>query len=174
MGDVEEYKQCLACHDLGQNIFHVEFAHQLVMASTMLRLQERYECPNSELRGRRFSMAEYKAWERQTDPALGFRYYERWPGFNVPGSVVKAALQDEELLTRERALKAVLRDVLPLPNFYVIGTTGGDTSTLYHEVCHALYELNPAYRSDVDAELTTISEGTMARMKAHLRLNSYA
>merc|ERR1711972_1154073 len=101
-------------------------------------------------------------------------YYERWPGFNVPGSVVKAALQDEELLTRERALKAVLRDVLPLPNFYVIGTTGGDTSTLYHEVCHALYELNPAYRSDVDAELTTIAEGTMARLKAHLRLNSYA
>merc|ERR1712032_88602 len=173
--DVEEYKQCLVCHGLGQNIFHVEFAHQLVMASTMLRLQERYECPNAELRGRCFSLAEYKAWERQHDPAHGFKYYEHWPGFNVPGSVVKAALLEDNLSPREQALKQVLGDILFLPDFYVIGTKACDaSSSLYHEACHAMFEVNTAYRFDVEAELATIAEGPMRRMKAYLRCEQYA
>jgi len=172
---IEEYKQCMVCSDLGQHIFHVQFAHQMVMASTMLRLQERYECPNDEMRGRCFSMAEYKAWERKNDPARGFKYYEHWPGFNVPGSVVKAALQEDELLPRDQALKQILGDSLSLPNFYVIGTTSGDSSdSLYHEVCHAMYELNAEYRADVDAELAQIAEGPMCRMKAYLRCEQYA
>merc|ERR1739844_281145 len=94
---VDEYKRCMVRCDLGQNIFHVEFAHQLLMASTMLRLQERYECPNDDLRGRCFTLTEYKAWEREKDPKHGFRYYNHWPGFNVPGSVVRTALQEELL-----------------------------------------------------------------------------
>merc|ERR1711953_1238092 len=121
-------------YDLGQNIFHVEFTYQLVMASTMLRLQERYECPNADLRNRCFSLADYKAWERQHDPVHGFRYYERWPGFNVPGSIVKASLQEGTLSPREQ----VLGDILFLPNFYIIGTQlCATSSSLYHEVCHA-------------------------------------
>merc|ERR1711957_979032 len=65
-------------------------------------------------------------------------------------------------------------DAINLPNFYVIGTKkGDDSSALYHEVCHALYEVNEAYRADVDAELDTISEGPMRRMKAWLRCQQY-
>merc|ERR1711933_56936 len=118
------------------------------------------------LRGRCFALTEYKAWEREKDPVHGFRYYDYWPGFNVPGSVVRAALQ-EELLPREEALKQILGDGLLLPNFYIVGTVSGDEdSSLYHEVCHAMYELNTAYRADVEAELATIAEGPMQRMKA--------
>jgi len=173
--NIAEYERNMVCSHLGQHIFHVQFSHQLMMASTMLRLQERYECPNNELRGRCFSLAEYKAWERKRDPVHGFRYYAHWPGFNVPGSVVKAALQEAELMPREQALKQALGDVLSLPNFYVIGTTSDDaSSSLYHEVCHAMYELNAAYRADVDAELANIAEGPMCRMKAFLRCEQYA
>lgn len=171
---IEDYEHCMTCCDLGQNIFHVQFAHQLVMASTMLRVQERYECPSDELRGRCFTVPEYKAWERKENPAQGFKYYDKWPGFNVPGSVVKAALQEDELLPREQALKQVLGDCLSLPNFYVIGTVAADSSSLYHEVCHAMYEVNAAYRADADAELSEIAEGPMRRMQAYLRCTGYA
>jgi hypothetical protein len=168
----EGFQQCMECHHIGQNIFHV---FSSLLASTMLRLQERYECPNSELRGRCFSLAEYKAWERQNDPAHGFIYYERWPGFNVPGSIVKSALYEDNLSPCEQALKQALTDALSLPVFYVIATQSGDeSSSLYHEVCHAMYEVNAAYRADVDAELATIPHGPMSRMKAYLRCEQYA
>merc|ERR1712048_1188601 len=57
----------------------------------------------------------------------------------------------------------------------VIGTQLCDTSSsLYHEVCHAMFEVNTAYRVDVDAELATIAEGPLRRMKAYLRCEQYA
>merc|ERR1712032_879783 len=40
--------------------------------------------------------------------------------------------------------------------------------------CHAMFEVNPAYRCDVEAELATIAEGPMRRMKAYLRCEQYA
>mmetsp|Transcript_68824 Transcript_68824/g.113916 ORF Transcript_68824/g.113916 Transcript_68824/m.113916 type:complete len:452 (-) Transcript_68824:72-1427(-) len=171
---VQDYAACMACSHLGQNIFLVEFTHQLVMASTMLRLQEHYECPNAELRGRCFSLNEYKSWEREHNPQQGFTYYATWPGFNVPGSVVREALQEGDLLPREQALKQLLGEALSLPNFYLVGTLRGDTSTLYHEVCHAMFEVNTAYRSDVDSELATIQGKLMRSMKAHLVSDHYA
>lgn len=170
----QDYAACMACTHLGQNIFHVEFTHQLVMASTMLRLQERYECPNAGLRGRCFSLVEYKSWERENNPQEGFTYYAHWPGFNVPGSVVRNALQECDLLPREQALKQLLGNVLSLPNFYLVGTLRGDTSTLYHEVCHAMFEVNTAYRCDVDSELAKIPGELLHSMKAHLRSDHYA
>jgi len=172
---VEEYIKGMQCSQLAASIFHVQFDHQLLMASTMLRLQERYECPCAELRGRCFSLAEYKAWERKKYPVHGFTYYERWPGFNVPGTVVRAALQSSVLLPREEALKRVLGDAFSLDNFYVIGTaTKDESATLYHEVCHALYEVRPNYRADVDRYLATIDECMMIRLKGWLRCDGYA
>merc|ERR1711972_599778 len=37
-----------------------------------------------------------------------------------------------------------------------------------------MYEVNAAYRADVDAELATIAERTMCSMKAYLRCEGYA
>merc|ERR1712107_183827 len=157
----EDYMSGMQCCELAPGIFHIQFAHQLLMASTMLRLQERYECPCDGLRGRCFSVAEYKAWEHKVNRARGFTYYDTWPGFNVPGEVAREALHSEGLLPREQALKNVLRDALLLQTFYVIGTAPNDGDTLYHEVCHALYELNADYRADIEEYLTTVPTGVM-------------
>merc|ERR1712113_703776 len=79
------------------------------------------------------------------------------------------------LSPREEALKEILGDALSLPSFYIIGTlTGDQDSSLYHELCHAMYEVNAAYRADVDAELATIAQRTMCSMKAYLRSEGYA
>lgn len=172
----DEYACGMRCRELAPAIWHVEFAHQLLMASTMLRLQERYECPCAELRGRGFTLAEYKAWERKSDPARGFTYYDRWPGFNVPGSIVLAGLEQEaSLVPREVALKSVLGNALSLTVFYVIGTTAdhSGSESLYHEVCHAMYEVNAEYQIDVDEALFVIPDCRMRAMKAWLRCNGY-
>jgi len=79
------------------------------------------------------------------------------------------------LLPREEALKRVLGDAFSLDNFYVIGTaTKDESATLYHEVCHALYDVRPNYRADVDRYLATIDECMMIRLKGWLRCDGYA
>merc|ERR1719346_40273 len=93
----DQYLQGMGCQELASGIFQVEFAHQLLMASTMLRFQERYECPNDALRGRSFSLDEYKAWAIGEEQS-GFSYYDHWSGFNVPGSIVQAVLAEEDKL----------------------------------------------------------------------------
>ena len=40
--------------------------------------------------------------------------------------------------------------------FYIIGTHSGQTDTLMHEVSHALYYLNPEYKSICDEIYSTI------------------
>merc|ERR1712032_27113 len=52
----EDYAQGMRLRELAPGIFHVEFSHQLLMASTMVRIQERYECPGDSLRGRSFTL----------------------------------------------------------------------------------------------------------------------
>jgi len=166
----EEYAGGMCCQELAPGIFHVEFGHQLLMASTMLRFQERYECPCDALRGRSFSLAEYRRWERGSEE--GFRYYDTWSGFNVPGGVVRAVLADGELLPRERALERVLAPALAEPRFYVIGTCG--PASLAHELSHGLYEMRDGYRTAVDRELAAVPERLLARMRRHLLGRGYA
>eukprot|EP00933_Yihiella_yeosuensis_P051687 TRINITY_DN49670_c0_g1_i1.p1 TRINITY_DN49670_c0_g1~~TRINITY_DN49670_c0_g1_i1.p1 ORF type:complete len:415 (+),score=70.87 TRINITY_DN49670_c0_g1_i1:69-1313(+) len=175
---IADYLQGMRCRQLAPGIYHIAFAHQLLMASSMLRIQERYECPCDDLRGSNFSLDEYKAWERKNNPGKGFTYYDRWPGFNVPGTIIASVFEDGNLLPREKALKQLLQDhnALQLPNFYVIGTTIGDEQkddALFHEICHAMYEMYAGYRADVDSELDAIPDGLMLRMKAWLLSESY-
>jgi len=172
------FAEGMRCEVLSSGIYHIKFTHQVLMASTMMRSQERYECPSADLRGRAFSVSEYKAWEREQNQVQGFRYYEHWPGFNVPGEVVRAVSCSDSLLPQEQALMDLLEHAgaFKCRNFYVIGTCDedDDSTCLYHEVCHALYEVDAKYREAVDAELDVIAEGLMCRMKGWLRCEGYA
>merc|ERR1719433_1365219 len=143
----------------------------------MLRFQERYECPNDALRGRSFSLDEYKAWAIGEEQS-GFSYYDHWSGFNVPGSIVQAVLAEEDkLMPRERALQQVLQPLAPASgsNFYVIGSClQSGVYSLPHEFSHGMYELNSRYRADVNRELARIPADLIERMKSYLIGRGYA
>merc|ERR1712037_114012 len=101
-------------------------------------------------------------------------YYDCWPGFNVPGVIVQAVLNDKDnLLRKEIALGQVLEHALDLHQFYVIATAG-DAVSLPHEFAHGLYEMVPDYRMDVDEVLDTISPRLMEKMKLYLMDHQYA
>jgi len=125
-----------------KNVWLVSFDTQEDLALSFLRFQEHYESP--KFRGQIFSLDEFKAWYAAENGS--FSYVNDWSGFNIPSSVFDSFKRGDfdPLSERERALMSAFDgDSQP---FYVIGTNEG-SDALEHEICHALFYVDPAYRA---------------------------
>ena len=133
------------------------------LAFHFLRFQEHYESPG--FKGTVFSWAQYVAWYKRARGA--FSYADDWGGFNFPGVVLAPfrAGAFDPLTRRERALLAALAAVGPQD--YVIGTHDEDPEALAHELAHAFWHLDPAYRARAQAIL---AGGDYRRQQARLAL----
>jgi len=139
----------------GYPIFHVTSDNYWDLAMTFMRAQEWYESPNPRFRGKIFSHEEFMDWyvaHKDTKKAR-FTYPWDWKGFNVPSAAIRALKYDfrgrsmkEEWLLRELELAGAQRSG---GAFYVIGTHERSTANLRHEIHHALFALDPAYRDAV-------------------------
>ncbi len=142
-------------------VFHLDFQDRRSLASTLLRFQEHYESP--EFRGKVFTLDQYKAWYIANSPkgsrATGeFTYYDDWSGFNFPSHVLDPFFDGffDPLDQQEQVIVEMFRGRRG-SKFYVIGTFGGNTSTLKHETSHGLFYTRPDYRAEVLAIVMDIS-----------------
>jgi len=149
---------------LGDGIFVVRFATQHALAATFLRIQEHYE--SSHFRSRVFSLEDFMDWYAAKFGA--FTYLQDWSGFNVPSTALEPFYDGKfaPLSQKERALLRLFkRERRP---FYVIGLyRNGD---LTHELAHALFFTNPAYRKAV---LTALREWDTSAIAKHLAQLGY-
>lgn len=168
---VSEIRQMCPTQNLGGGIYFISFPNQCLMAKTFLRPQEFFESPR--FRGEVFSLDEYKAWYRSVHEHGEFSYYFDWAGFNLPGGVLKPFLEGSfgALSTCEEALFAPLREVRE--PFYVIATSAAEgSSTLRHEIAHALYFTNENYRNAADAIVAAVDRGPLERFLKRLGYHS--
>lgn len=150
-----------------QGLYHVVFPSrpgrlgEVDLAFHFLRFQEHYESPG--FKGSVFSWARYVAWYKRARGS--FSYADDWGGFNFPGSSLAPfrAGAFDPLTRRERALLAALAAVRPQD--YVIGTHDGDAEALAHELAHAFWHLDGAYRAQAQAIL---AGGDHRRQRARL------
>jgi hypothetical protein len=147
---------------IADSVFLVRFDSQYALASTFLRIQEHYE--SSRFRNRVFSLEQFMDWYAERFGA--FTYYEDWIGFNVPSTAFEPFYlgKFDPLLRKEERLLRLFKD--ERAPFYVIGVV--DDTDLKHELAHALFFTQPAYRSGVCAAMrkydtTTIEERLAAR-----------
>lgn len=124
-----------------QGVWLVSFDTQEDLALSFLRFQEHYESPR--FRGSTFSLEEFKKWYATEHGS--FSYVDDWSGFNVPSFVFDSFKRGDfdPLSDREKKLIAAFSD--ESQPFYVIGTNEG-SDALEHEICHALYYIDPQYR----------------------------
>ncbi|NDB56269.1 hypothetical protein EB169_10645, partial [archaeon] len=74
------------------NIFAVIIPNGFDRAMTFCRVQEFYESPNPQFRGKHFSMWDYMKWySKEYD--RGFSYPNDWSGFNIPFEVITPNIQ---------------------------------------------------------------------------------
>jgi hypothetical protein len=80
-------------------------------------------------------------------------YFKFWDGFNITDHAFKAWKRSAGLLSQaEQAMvDAVHTATKGLKKFCVIGVGGNDSATLRHEMFHARYYLDSAFKSQADA-----------------------
>lgn len=135
-------------------VFKVSTGSSHTLAMTFLRFQEYYESP--AFRGKIFTLEEFKNWYAKQYGA--FTYASDWAGFNIPSHILRPFKRGDfgQLSDLEAEfLRAFDAHVEP---FYIIGTEDDDPSTLEHEMCHALFCVDDAYRKEVLALLDEYCE----------------
>ena len=131
-------------------VYNLTFPTQYHMCSSLLRFQEYYESPR--FRGKQFGLEQYMDWYASSRDGV-FSYFDDWGGFNFPGYVLDHVndFENYPLGVKEGLVFSSVRAHSPdLRQCYVIGTVNGkDDGGLAHEMCHALYYLNPQYAKRV-------------------------
>ena len=142
------------------NIFAVIVKDHYHRAMLFLRVQEYYESPNPEFRGKNFNIWDYIEWYSRRNKDV-FTYPFDWGGFNI---TLKTAWNCYEKLTEyESPYDAVMDEIIRTIemimfnkkntrnwNGYIIGAPSTDDDTFEHEVCHGLYATNKEYKELVD------------------------
>ncbi len=132
-----------------EGVAHVHFENQYDVTSTFMRLQEFYESPYDNIKGKEFEVEEYM--DTYADDTGNFTYNTDWSGFNVPGNIVNEFFSQpwHYYLDKEWKLNQAL---VPFKRrgepYYVIGTFKEET--IDHELAHAMYYLKPEYKETMD------------------------
>lgn len=144
---------------LVDNIYIFIFSNQYDMTSTFFRIQEFYESPSNEIRGKYFTLE--KAIDTYTKLTFKdkkeniFTYFQDWHGFNIPGNIANKFLfkfgLHFDLLNKEiKFFKTFIQDIFKNRNkYYLIGVVENDKESLKHELAHAFYYLYPEYKDQM-------------------------
>jgi hypothetical protein len=131
---------------VGLGIYLLRFRTQYELAATFLRVQEYYESPR--FRGRIFSLEQYMDWYAARHGS--FTYYQDWSGFNIPSTALQPFFDGkfDPLSEKEKQLLRLFKGLKQ--QFYVIGVFDrGAGNELVHELAHALFFTDAAYRTAV-------------------------
>lgn len=150
-------------------IIHLEFPDQKSLTTSLCRIQEFYESP--QFKGEIFTLGQYREWYSQQFGA--WTYYEDWNGFNLPEDAFQPFILGlfDPLSPEEHRVVELVR--YKATGFYVIATheQSEEEGVLEHEISHAMYNLNPTYRSEVKNKL---QNHDLSDLCSHLMKLGYA
>lgn len=175
--------------ELPRSIYQVEVDTQYELCMTFIRLQEFYESPFEEIRGKYFSLEKYM--DCYAAEYGNFTYPTDWNGFNVPGNVVQDFFNSAKfsfghnLSHKEYWLYHTLfdADLIGTGNkdkFYLLGTHAETdkkglkvNEALDHEYAHAFWYLSSEYRQDQEENLSKLSKKTTKAIHRALKEKGY-
>ncbi len=160
------------------NVFAVVVPDHYHRAMLFCRVQEYYESPNPEFRGKNFSIWDYIEWYSREHRDV-FTYTFDWGGFNIPLKTAWDCYEklrehespyDEvmESIIRTIELKMFYKKNTRNWNAYIIGADSTESDTFEHEICHGLYATNKEYKLLVDEVTETISTKDYLTFKNNL------
>jgi len=153
--------------EISKGLFLYTFPNQFELCHTFFRLQEFYESPIKQVRGKYFTYEDvitYYAYDQKEKPA--FTYFSDWNGFNVPGNVVDKFHEefDSNFTTKE----LLMLNAIPYGrgyDYYLIGVVEGQEETMRHEVAHGFYYLNKKYKREMNKLLKQLPKQMVDRFK---------
>lgn len=145
-------------------IYHLEFTTHYDLCMCFLRYQEAYESTEDRFKTSSFTLVDYMKWytlNSSRGKSKSFRYIEDWTGFNIPLDVIKnvrdRGITDPNMYD---SLFSGIYDMITACgeyNCYLIGSQVGELKTMKHELVHAEYFTNVAYRTKVLSEIRALN-----------------
>jgi len=131
------------------------------MGMFFLRYQEYYESINPDFRDKSFTYLDYISWYVQYTGNNMFTYPKDFIGYNLPSNSILDCYNKIPKGDKNKYDNMMNKLYLKLNKdsngkFYLIGTIRKD-STFHHEIAHALYYLEPAYKKAMDSLTASLS-----------------
>lgn len=138
----------------GHSLFHLIFKSRYEMGMFFLRYQEFYESINPEFRDKSFRYLDYLSWYTQYTNQSTFTYPKDFIGYNLPSDSIidcYSKIPRGDKNKYDNMMNELVKELSSKSQgkFYIIGTIRKD-STYHHEIAHALYYLDPAYKKQMD------------------------
>jgi hypothetical protein len=121
------------------------------VARSFFRVTEYYDGKHYGGSNRSVSLVDFL--DNWMDRAGRVDYFKFWDGFNIPDHAFKSWKRSAGALSsaEQVMVDAVNRASKGLNKYCVIGVGGNDSATLKHEMFHARYYLDSAFKSQADA-----------------------
>ena len=175
----------LSRHPGEDNIFVCTMKDIYDLSMTFMRVQEYYESPFKQIRGKHFNFLEFMKLYSLKFGDGAFTYPSDWAGFNVPGKCVvelyktiyddynvydsvmtKIAIEIEREISGKRNIS--LNKSEDVGNYYLIGMQEGDQGALDHELCHAKFALNKKYKKKALENLKKVPVPILKKIEKYL------
>ena len=143
------------------NVFAVIVKDHYHRAMLFCRVQEYYESPNPQFRGKNFSIWDYIEWYSREHNDV-FTYTFDWGGFNIPLEIAYTCYDTltDVYTPYDEIMEEIVQKVYEMNGYsadgYIIGAPTTEDETFEHEVCHGLYATNKEYKGLVDEITETI------------------
>lgn len=134
-----------------ENLFHLKFKSQHLVASTFIRFQEYYE--STQFRNKVFTLEEYMDWYAEKQGK--FDYFTEYTGFNIPKSVIESFASDKFYPLTNKESELINRFCRKKEDYYLIGTFR--RADIKHELAHGVYYLDRDYRKEADELIKPIN-----------------
>lgn len=147
-----------------KGIVHIEHESQYHLTTAFMRLQEYYESPFDEFRGKFFKHESFFDRYAGSTSNKEFSYFTDWCGFNIPGYIARSFydkfkdkdMWDKEIQLFEAIIKTIGIEIWSKNrDFYIIGSHKGEDQkqTIRHELAHAYWCLYPEYKKNMHSFL---------------------
>jgi hypothetical protein len=113
-------------------------------------MAEYYEGHKYSAKKQHVGMAEFL--DNWIDRQGNVDYFKFWDGFNITDSAFRSWSRTVGQLSQaeQTVVDAVEKATQGMKKFCVIGVSGDDPATVQHEMFHAKYYLDPAFKREVD------------------------
>jgi hypothetical protein len=153
-------------------VTHLVFSSMKELTTSMFRIEEFYESPHAAIKGQAFSVEDFIQAYADADGDIA--YFRWWDGFNVPRASIDAfdrLFRPHGLSQREESVIAAVR---AQGAQYLIATWDGtEPATIAHEIAHARWTLDAAYRARCREAMADLSDSTRRLIVRALRKADY-
>jgi len=180
--------------EVKDRVFAVIIPNHYDRAMTFCRVQEFYESPNPDFRGKHFNIWDFIEWYSK-EHKDAFTYAFDWGGFNIPLPVALECYEGKENRNPRKGYNGVrsmpdtwkskwdetMKDIVWAVesrmfnkknrrdyNAYIIGAKDMEGDTFQHEVAHGLYYTNKEYRELMDEITQTITLKDYTKFRQNL------